>query len=378
MQDQGGHDKRQKKLAEVVTLCRRHLLADKNFTDEAVIRQFPELMPELADELKRVRRIDQARRQADALMGSPPDPPSPGTPVDGALSETLAETGSVPDAPGPGSQVRFFGDYELLEEIDRGGMGIVYKARQISLDKLVALKMILAGRFATEEDVRRFHTEARAAANLKHPHIVPVYEVGEQEGQLYFSMDYIEGQDLHEAISEHPLPPRKAAAYVAIVARAIAYAHTQGVLHRDLKPSNILIDKNDQPWITDFGLAKRAEGDSQLTATGQVLGTPEYMPPEQAQGDRQHIGPRSDVYSLGAVLYTLITGDPPFQGENVTATLLQVIHNQPVPIRKVIRSVDRDLDTICLKCLEKQPSSRYGTADELADELERYLQHRPI
>jgi serine/threonine protein kinase len=218
----------------------------------------------------------------------------------------------------PLGRIRYFGDYELLEEIAVGGMGIVYKARQLSLNRIVAVKMILKGTLASEDDVKRFKAEAEAAANLQHPAIVAIHEVGLHEGQHYFSMDFVEGQSLAQLPREQPLSARLAAEYIRDAAEAVHYAHQQGTLHRDLKPSNILIDRQGRVRITDFGLAKKIQGDSDLTLTGQILGTPSYMPPEQASGKRSLVAAASDIYSLGAVLYELITGRPPFRGESPT------------------------------------------------------------
>jgi len=273
---------------------------------------------------------------------------------------------------------RRFGNYELLEEIARGGMGVVYRARQVRLNRIVAVKMILAGQLAGAEGVQRFRTEAEAAANLQHPNIVAIHEIGEDDGQHYFSMDYIEGQSLAALVLENPLPATRAARYVRIVAEAIDYAHRKGTLHRDLKPSNVLIDSVDQPRVTDFGLARKVTGGSELTVTGQILGTPNFMPPEQAGAKGTQVGPYSDVYSLGALLYHLVTGRPPFVAETVHQTLIQVLEADPAPPRLLNLSVPRDLDTICLKCLEKEPSRRYGSAAELADDLGRWLRHEPI
>ncbi len=276
-----------------------------------------------------------------------------------------------------GDQVRYFGDYELLEEIARGGMGVVFKARQINLNRIVALKMILAGQFAGEEDVQRFYTEAEAAAQLDHPGIVPIFEIGEHQGQHYFSMGYIEGESLAQKVADGPLPPREAAELVKKICEAMAYAHERGVIHRDLKPANILIDGNGQPKVTDFGLAKRTEADSNLTGTGQILGTPAYMPPEQASG-KTDVGPLADVYSLGAILYCLLTGRPPFQAASPMDTLLQVLDKEPLPPRQLNPSIPLDLQTICLKCLSKEASDRYRSSSDTSDELQRFLNGEPI
>ena len=292
---------------------------------------------------------------------------------------TLPPRDALPAAgPAPETRLRGFGDYELLAEIARGGMGVVYKARQISLNRVVALKMILAGQFASERDVKRFYTEARAAANLQHPHIVAIHEVGQSEGQHYFSMDYVDGKSLAQIVRENPLPPAKAATYLKTIAEAIDFAHRHGILHRDLKPANILIDTFDQPRVTDFGLAKRLESSDQLTSTGAVMGTPSYMPPEQAGADGGNIGPASDVYSLGAIVYESLTGRAPFVADSLIVTLNMVLNTEPVSPRVLNDQVPRDLETICLKCLQKEPRNRYASAAALAEDLGRFLQHEPV
>ncbi len=277
-----------------------------------------------------------------------------------------------PDASEP-PRVHYFGDYEIIRELARGGMGVVFLARQISLNRPVALKMILAGQLANDNDVRRFYTEAEAAANLDHPGVVPIYEVGRHEGQHYFSMGFVEGQSLSQRLADGPLSPREAAEVMAKVAEAIEYAHCRGVIHRDLKPGNILLDRNGNPRVTDFGLAKKVEGDSGLTASGQIMGTPSYMPPEQAGGNRGEVGPAADVYALGATLYALVTGRPPFQAATAMDTLLQVIGEEPVPPRRLNAMIPRDLETICLKCLEKEPGNRYASAAAMREDLRCYL-----
>jgi eukaryotic-like serine/threonine-protein kinase len=281
--------------------------------------------------------------------------------------------------PAIGSYVRYVGDYELISEIARGGMGVVFKARQVRLKRIVALKMILAGRLATAEEVRRFHTEAESAANLEHPNIVPIFEVGEQQGLHYFSMGFVDGVSLSTRLAEGPLSPREAARILQPVAEAVHYAHQKGVIHRDLKPGNILLDKNGQPRVTDFGLAKRVAGDaSEMTGTGQILGTASYMPPEQALGQPGMVREGADVYAMGAVLYALLTGRPPFQADNPVETLRQVMERDPVAPRQLNPAIPSDLETICLKCLEKAVTNRYRSAKEVADELERFLDGRPI
>jgi eukaryotic-like serine/threonine-protein kinase len=274
--------------------------------------------------------------------------------------------------------VKPFGDYELLEEIGYGGMGVVYKAWQKSLDRIVALKVLLFGPHASAKSVKRFRAEAVATAALQHPNIVAIHEVGFREGQHFIAMEFIEGQPLSALIRGNPLPDRRAAGYVKAIAEAIHYAHERGILHRDLKPANVLIDTNDQPRVTDFGLAKRLEGDSDLTVSGQLLGSPNYMPPEQAIGKRGTLSRRSDVYALGAILYHALTGRPPFVGEGMADTVQQVLNAEPVSPRLLNPGVPRDLETVCLKCLEKEPGKRYATAQILADELGCFLEDKPV
>jgi tetratricopeptide (TPR) repeat protein/tRNA A-37 threonylcarbamoyl transferase component Bud32 len=272
---------------------------------------------------------------------------------------------------------RRFGDYELLEEIARGGMGVVYKARQLRLHRLVALKMILGGQMATPKDVQRFRTEADEAASLDHPNIVPIYEVGEHDGQYYFTMKFMEGGTLSQHLARLTTDTRAAVRLLATVANAVHHAHQHGILHRDLKPGNILLDADGQPHVTDFGLAKRIEGNSALTQTGAIVGTPSYMAPEQAGGNKT-LTTAVDIYSLGAVLFELLTGRPPFQAETPMETAMQVVQNEPPRPRQLNPRVPRDLETICLKCLEKDAQRRYGSADALARDLERWLTDEPI
>jgi serine/threonine protein kinase len=289
-----------------------------------------------------------------------------GSPEGAKPQAALRAAGVLPALPG----------YEILREIARGGMGVVYEARQTGLNRPVAVKLILHGALASGSDRRRFAAEAAAAAKLKHPNIVVIHEVGEHAGQPYFSMEYVAGESLARLTRTKLLPPKQAAHYVAEVARAVQFAHERGVLHRDIKPSNVLVDENGRVRVMDFGLAKQvdADGDDKLTVTGQLLGTPSYMAPEQITGPSAAIGTACDVYGLGALLYELLTGQPPFRGETQVETLLGVMENDPPLPRRINPTVPRELEMIALKCLEKQPANRYATAAAVAEDLERYLE----
>ena len=271
-----------------------------------------------------------------------------------------------------------FGDYELLEEVGRGGQGVVYRARQKSLKRTVALKVIGLGQWAAEAHLKRFRREAEAAANLDHPCIVPIYEVGEREGSCYFSMKFIDGGQLDEVARRTPISIRNAAELIAKLARTVHYAHEHGILHRDIKPGNILVDVKGEPHLTDFGLARLLETKSTVTHTMDVLGTPSYMAPEQASGRNEQLTNATDVYGLGAVLYQLLTGRPPFAGGTTYETVRLVLETEPRPPRLWNPKIDRELSTICLKCLEKDPKGRYSSALALAEDLEHWLKHEPI
>src|SRR5882762_10398857 len=302
-------------------------------------------------------------------------------PVAGVVDPGRDEGGQVPErkkAMQAAGILSDFGDYELLEEIGRGGQGVVYCAHQKSLNRTVALKLLGLGPWTTETHLKRFRREAEAAASLQHPGIVPIYEVGERDGQCYFSMKFVEGGQLDEVVRREPMPIRRAVELIVKVAGTVHYAHEHGILHRDIKPGNILLDAKGEPHLTDFGLARLVETESTVTRTLEVLGTPSYMAPEQARGDNAQLTSATDVYGLGAVLYQLLTGHPPFAGGTTYETIKLLLETDPRQPRQLNPKIDRDLSTICLKCLEKDPQRRYPSALVLAEDLERWLKHEPI
>ena len=301
----------------------------------------------------------------------------------GPLVDETEEKGTTPlprDSPAAGAIEMSidFGDYQLLEEIGRGGQGVVYRAHQRSLNRTVALKVIGLGQWATKAHLKRFHLEAEAAASLDHPCIVPIYEVGEREGSCYFSMKFIDGGQLDEVAKRKPISVRTAAELIAKLARTVHHAHEHGILHRDIKPGNILIDAKGEPHLTDFGLARLAETQSTLTRTTDVLGTPSYMAPEQASGQNEQVTRATDVYGLGAVFYQLLTGHAPFAGGTTYETIRLLLESEPRQPRLWNPNIDRNLATICLKCLEKNPQRRYSSALALAEDLEHWLRHEPV
>jgi WD40 repeat protein len=298
---------------------------------------------------------------------------------DASSPTTQADRSAPPASALPrGAAVRYFGDYEIREVLGHGGMGVVYRAHQVSLNRPVALKMIRTGVLAGDDDLRRFQNEAEAVALLDHPGIVPVYEIGEHAGQRYFSMKLVQGGSLAERLGTYKDDPKAAASLLAEAAEAVHHAHMRGILHRDLKPANVLIDSQGHGHITDFGLAKRVEADAEMTATGVVLGTPAYMAPEQVTGRRGSITTATDVHGLGSVLYALLTGQAPFAADSVVDTLTKVKERPPEPPRRLNAKVPRDLEVICLKCLEKDPRGRYASAHAVADDLRAWLESRPI
>ncbi len=337
---------------------------------EAWLEAHPDLADQLAEFLDERDRLLRLTEPLRTIAGAAPEKVPGDNPALGFWPGPLAASGDATVSDLKTATGRLFGDYELLDEIVRGGMGVVYKARQTSLNRFVALKMLRIAALADLDSPRRFRLEAEATANLDHPNIIPIYEVGELDGFSFFTMKLVEGGSLAQHLPAYIGNPRGAAQLVATVARAVHHAHQRGVLHRDLKPSNIVIDAAGQPHVTDFGLARRVEGDPELTQSGAILGTPSYMAPEQASGQRKAISTVTDVYGLGAVLYALLTGKPPFKGDSVLETLDQVRQAPPEPPSGIGRRLDRDLEAICLKCLEKEPEGRYPSALALAEDLE--------
>jgi serine/threonine protein kinase len=350
-------------------------------TPQQLCRDCPELLNQL------VQRIDKLRTLGGVLkLSNYANRPAAGTgPEGGTPSESFwkelerrAAARQVPAPPG----------YEVLAELDRGGMGVVYKARQLGLDRLVALKMILAGPQARPQDLTRFNTEARAVARLQHPNIVQIHDIGTTDGHAYLVLEYLEGGDLDATLRGKPLPPEQAAALVETLARAVHHAHLNGIIHRDIKPSNVLLTSRRTlpdgrlelfvPKLADFGLARLIGDGVRLTRTGVVIGTPAYMAPEQASGQNKLIGPATDIHGLGTLLYQLLTGGPPFEGSTDFETADQVLSKIPEPPSKRMPGVPPALDAICARCLEKQPSDRYLSAEHLADELKRFLAGVPV
>src|SRR5262245_30363421 len=337
--------------------------------------------PELRARVEHLLACD-ARMRAGEGVAAMLDSPVVRTPRPAASSAEHTQATQI--TPGPALPLPSVPGYALLRELGRGGMGVVYLARQLRLHRPVAVKMPPAGLSA--EDWRRFHTEAESAARLQHPHIVQVHETGEHEGRPFLVMELIEGGSLAQKLAQAPLAARPAAELLEKLARAVHYAHERGVIHRDLKPANVLLTADGTPKVTDFGLARRlneslwsgSESPAARTETGAILGTPSYMAPEQAAGRGKEAGPATDVYALGAILYDCLTGRPPFKGATALETMEQVLRDDPVPPRKLQPGVPRDLETVCLKCLAKEPQKRYASARDLADELRRHLDGRPV
>jgi eukaryotic-like serine/threonine-protein kinase len=360
---------RERRLEEVLGEYLQRLDGGESVDRQQLLARHPELAEELQSYFAGGDQVERLGRPAAAEV---PRLPS---------GRTLSERSRFEEAPPAEDKSRVVGDYELLEQIGQGGMGVIYKARQLSLPRLVAVKMIRRDRLASAADVLRFRSEAEAVASLDHPNIVAIYEVGEHEGEHYFSMRLVEGGSLAQHLPRLASDLPAGTGLLAAVARAVHYAHQRGLLHRDLKPANILLDARGEPHVTDFGLAKRLGPkpvEASLTQQGMIVGTPSYMAPEQASGEKGVVSTAADVYSLGAILYELLTGRPPFHAETPLDTLLQLLEREPAPPRSLNRRVDLDLETVCLKCLHKEPPKRYPSAQALAEDLERWQRGKPI
>jgi serine/threonine-protein kinase len=366
--ENGPADGREQRWGEIVAACLEAQERGQAADRQALVAAHPEFAEELAEFFAHGDRFDRLAAPIVAMAKATAGLTNPDL-QDDTFDEA---SGSSADR-----ALRSFGDYEILEKIARGGMAVVYKARQVSLNRVVALKMIRRGDLGSEEE-RRFRHEAEMVAGLDHPNIVPIYEVGEEQGRHYFSMKLMGGGSLARQLERFAADPRSAARLVATVARAVHHAHQRTILHRDLKPANILLDREGMPHVTDFGLAKRLAADSDLTHAGALVGTPSYMAPEQTRTNRAATTTATDVYGLGAILYALLTGRPPFRGEDALETLQQVREQAPEPPHGVNPRVAHDLASICLKCLEKEPRRRYGSAEALADDLDRFLAGKPI
>jgi tetratricopeptide (TPR) repeat protein/tRNA A-37 threonylcarbamoyl transferase component Bud32 len=398
---------RRRKLERVRTEIEKYIAAGRTPTAGEWVQRYPDLNPELGELLARLTEgqeaatpqksatapVEDAGATVTAFGVSPGSGQSGAAAGDAAIhsptqtdfrkpeersSAASASRSRPAEALRPGFRLRYVGDYELLSVLGQGGMGVVYKARQVSLNRDVAVKMIRNAEFASEEQIRRFQNEAESVALVDHPGIVPIYEVGNHEDQRYFSMKLIEGEGLDKRLKASPLKPGIAAELVAEVAEAIHHAHQRGLLHRDLKPANILIDAEGHPHVTDFGLSKRIEDAPGLTVSGAIMGTPAYMAPEQALGRNSQVTTTSDVYGLGGVLYAALTGRDPFGGDSVLETLERVRHTPPEAPSSINKQLPQDLEVICLKCLEKDPQRRYASAQQLADDLHRWLNGEPI
>ncbi|GIW96993.1 MAG: protein kinase [Pirellulaceae bacterium] len=353
----------QEELSRTVDSVMAELMVALDAGEDVDVEAWLRRYPQFADELREFFAMHEQ------LSGFRPDKPDSNR--DDLRDEQV--TSSLTNSP-----PRSLGDYDILEEINRGGMGIVYKAKHRTLGRVVALKLIRSGEMASAEEVERFQSEAEAAAALNHPGIVPIYDVGMYNGLVYYTMAFIEGHSLAELVEHGPVDPIEAARIVYKLCLAVQFAHEQGVFHRDLKPANILVNKEGQPVIIDFGLAKMIHRDTDLTHTGQILGTPAYIPPEAATGGGKASGMASDVYALGAILYCLCAGQAPFTGPTPFDVLLQVLDVSPPPPSHINRRVNRSLDYICLKALEKDPEARYQSAGELAEDLQHVLTGQPI
>lgn len=353
-------EQREERFAEIISDLSERLAAGQLLDLEETCREFPDFADEIRELWGTLVVTDIAATERKGLLT---------TDRLGSAGEFRADTLSLPCT---------FGQFQLEEELGRGGMGIVYRARRKADNEQVAVKVLLKGEYATRIDRMRFEAEAEAAAAINHPNVIPIYEVGEADGRPFFCMKWIKGKTLAQELNEGPIPPRKAAELMLKVCSAIQAAHRRGVLHRDLKPSNILLDEQGFPYVCDFGLAKWDEQENQLTRSGAVLGTPSYMAPEQAAGERGQVNETSDLYSLGAILYHMLTGRPPFLASTPVDTVLLVLEQDPTPPRVINPLVDKRIEAITLKCLQKPQDLRYRDLQELIDDLHAYLERRPV
>jgi tetratricopeptide (TPR) repeat protein len=354
----------------VIDLIYAELVLREEHGEEPQLDEYLQRFPAHTEALRRQLQLHRALQDSAPLAGLLPS----GTSATLAVANALSRRAS----PGNGSAFPTIPGYEIESELGRGGMGVVYKARQLRPQRIVALKMIRAGAYADAHELARFRAEAEAVARLQHANVVQVYEVGEHQGLPYFSLEFCTGGSLAERLKGAPLQPPEAARLVEIVARAMQEAHQHHIIHRDLKPANVLLLEDGTPKVSDFGLAKKLDQAGGPTQTGAILGTPSYMAPEQARGRTQDVGPAADVYALGAVLYECLAGRPPFKAATSAETMMQVLTDDPVPVRQLQPKVPRDLETICLKCLQKQPGKRYATAEDLATDLGRFLAGEPV
>jgi serine/threonine-protein kinase len=361
----------------LLDLIAAEVLLREGYGEAPEAGEYLERFPEHTEALRRLFALH--RPAEDVKAGAEICPTQPPVPAAEEAGGAGNEDRAVPPADAqPGQPVPQVPGYEILAELGRGGMGVVYQARQTGLNRLVALKMILAGSHAGGEELARFQAEAEAVAQLHHPHVVQIHEIGTHEGKPFFSLEFVAGGSLAARFRGTPWEPRRAAGLLEPLARAVHYAHEHGIVHRDLKPANILLTEDGQAKVADFGLAKQVQRDDGRTRTGAILGTPSYMAPEQAAGRVKEVGPAADVYALGAILYALLTGRPPFQAPTTLETLEQVLHSEPVPVRLLAPRVPRALETVCLKCLQKEPRQRYASAADLADDLRRFLDGEPV
>jgi serine/threonine-protein kinase len=377
------HENLQHDELQALELIYQEVMLREELGESPGLAEYQTRFPQFAAQLQALFEVHQVIGSADLLGDGAVNEQAPSEMIGGPTPSAAVTLTDLPDAtrrssPGTAARLPRIPGYEILGELGSGGMGKVYQARQTQLNRVTALKVVLAGLHASPEERERFRIEAEAAARVQHPHVVQIYEVGEHDGHHYLALEFVDGGSLAQKTNGAPLPSRQAAELLAQLADGVNEAHQRGVVHRDLKPANVLLTAAGLPKITDFGLAKRLDADLAQTRTGAILGTPSYMAPEQAEGRSKDVGPATDVYALGAMLYELLTGRPPFRAATLWETLEQVRTQEPAPPRLVQPGTPRDLETICLKCLQKEPNRRYASAGELRDDLRRFLEGEPI